>query len=66
MFHIIKQDNDTEYRVEENDLSPNTMKILSKEIRGTFGRKDYAIQWCDYHNGKISKEDHNDFLGIAR
>lgn len=31
---------------------------------GMFGREDYAQHWCDYYNGKITKEEHRTWLGL--
>jgi len=44
------------------DNNMETDKDTSKIIVGTFGRLDYAEHWKNYHNGNITKAQHEKFL----
>ena len=63
MYYIIKDDKKKPFklkRVEDaNDGTYHFMKMLHEDIKGQFGRQDYAQLWCDFENGLISRDDLN-------
>ena len=68
MYYIVKKENEEEYsllRIEDTtDATYDSVKAMTVDIKGQFGRLDYAEIWCDFHNNKITREQLRSKLNI--
>ena len=60
MYYIVKHKNRKDYSLvqvkEADDGTYREIKELTDDIKGQFGRLDYAEIWCDFHNDKITRD----------
>lgn len=66
MFYIIKKSKTSPFTLVEvknaTDATYRTVKDSTFDIKGQFGRRDYAEAWCKYRNGEITMEQLNTLL----
>jgi len=60
MYYIVKLIDKKEYIIinidKTTDRTYYDLKLQVEDIKGQFGRKDYATIWTDYHNNKITNK----------
>ena len=67
MYYIIEEENKKHKVIEVEKANDGTYNELQKkglEVRGQFGRIDYANHWKDYYNGDITEKEHKQFLNL--
>jgi len=73
MFYIVKRQNSVYFLKEISDaiVTDATYHYLTDDkdlgytdVKGQFGRKDYAQLWCDMYNNVITREMLHKELGI--
>jgi len=67
MYYIIRQPQGLHYIKHIPNSDDGTYRQLEKDgfdIKGQFGREDYAKHWIDWYNGDMTYEEHKSFLGL--
>ncbi len=64
MFYIHKENGVHKVMEIEKADDHNNLRKQGYDIKGQFGRIEYAQHWADYYNGKITKQEHRKFLGL--
>jgi hypothetical protein len=63
MYYVLKRKPDTAFEVVKVlFFTYETVKQHNYQVKGKWGRKDYAQYWCDFYNDKINMETLKGFL----
>ena len=68
MYYIIKEPESKKHYVKniENSTDATYRKLENDgfDIKGVFGREDYAKHWVDWYNGDMEYKAHRKFLNL--